>query len=76
MNRKDKKAFIRDLCNSVRDLALSRVKDMPEDWDGHELRALLADSFAVANLGLCAEGPRGDRARRRAFKNECLIRNL
>ena len=41
-----KKAFVRSLCNSVRDVILANVGAMPDEWDGHELRELLAAAFA------------------------------
>jgi hypothetical protein len=46
MNLKEKRAFVRRLTNSIRDAILARVKDLPEEWDGHELRQYLADNFA------------------------------
>jgi hypothetical protein len=61
--------FIRDLCDSVREALCKRVGDMPADWDGIELRELLAGRFAASTTMM-------NRKRRRAYKNEVLVRNL
>jgi hypothetical protein len=45
LNAKEKKKFIKDLTNSIRDELVAKVKDMPECWDGIELRLLLAKKF-------------------------------
>lgn len=45
MDAKEKKQFIKNLTNSIRDELVAKVKDMPECWDGIELRRLLADKF-------------------------------
>lgn len=70
MNAAEKKRFIKDLCNAVRDDLLEKVKDMPECWDNVELRSLLAGKFAWQVSSLI-RGKRG-----RAFRNEALTRNL
>ena len=69
MDAKEKKKFIKDLCNRVRDEMLSKVGDMPEFWDGLELRLLLAQKFEsqVYEISL---------SRRRNFRNEVIVRNL
>lgn len=41
-----KRAFIIELVDSVRDKLLSRVDDMPESWDGHELREIISTRFS------------------------------
>ena len=41
----------------------------PADWDGHELRQLLADKFAEATSKLVPH-------RIRAYKNVVLVNNL
>lgn len=48
MNVRDKCRFIRELTSSIREAALDRVKDMPEEWDGLELRYYLAEKFEDA----------------------------
>lgn len=82
MNRYQKKLFIRQICNAVRDDLVKKIRDMPEEWDGHELRRLLADKFEREAWTL---GPGQKRSnslggqpskRYRDFLNECLTRNL
>jgi len=46
MNYEGKVKFICNLFDSCRDAILERVKDMPESWDGMELRQYIAEEFA------------------------------
>ena len=46
MNKDEKHCFVTNLCDSVRDHVLSKLPQVPEEWDGHELRELIADAFA------------------------------
>lgn len=50
--RAGKRRFIRTLCNSVRDELIAKVERMPADWDGHELRELIADTFNFSRTRL------------------------
>jgi hypothetical protein len=70
MDQADKKKFIANLCDSVRDELVAKVEDMPDNWDGHELRQLIASKFNREAFDLI-RGKRG-----RAFRNEILTRNL
>lgn len=45
MNAAEKQLFIATLCNSVRDSIIAKIERMPQEWDGHELRRLIADAF-------------------------------
>lgn len=72
LTTKDKKTFIRNLCNSVRDELVGKVKDMPEEWDGFELRQLLADKFERETRDFLSN----NRKRLRAYRNEVIARNL
>lgn len=45
MNQQDKKKFIRNLCNSVRDELIGKVGRMPKEWDGVELREIVIRKF-------------------------------
>ena len=47
MNKKDKITFVKNLTASIRDEIISKIKlgRIPEDWDGQELREILADKF-------------------------------
>lgn len=70
MNAKQKKKFIRDLCGSISREVISKVPVMPEEWNGHELRVLLANKFEVEARHAMTRGWR------RCFDNQCMERNL
>jgi len=71
MDAADKKKFIKSLCNAVRDDLLSKVGNMPDAWDGIELRHMIAGAFASE-----AKWRDMDRRRLRSFRNEVVTRNL
>jgi hypothetical protein len=66
MTDSDKRVFIHDLCENVKNSLLDSVDRMPEEWDGHELRQLIADRFALASWTL---KEKNNRRRYRAYKN-------
>ncbi len=68
-----KRAFIYKYMATVRAILLSRVKDMPDDWDGVELRTYVHDSFEVGTTSLMK---RGRSKRVRDYRNEVIIKNL
>lgn len=47
MERAEQKALVTNLCDSIRNAVLEKVDDrsIPEDWNGLELRQLLAEMF-------------------------------
>ena len=60
------KVFVRDLCHRIRDDVLRAIVmgKVPETYDGHELRVLLADMFAEsASMSSIKEKPHSKRAR-------------
>ncbi len=78
MTKAQQRRFIRELCNNVRDdLLKTAVPKLPEEWDGHELRRLVADRFNQASMTL-----RPGRqylqyaARLRAYLATCIELNL
>jgi len=74
MTRDDKRRFIRSLTSSIsRDLC-AKVPQMPPEWDGHELRKLLAIAFAHQVFD--GEMGSGRSKRVRNFENERITRNL
>lgn len=87
MTKAEKRKFVRSLMNRMRDELLERSDRWPEEWDGHELRALIEEIAMSSNSGQCSS-PYGnkcypgrrpdasDKRRRRAFENECATRNL
>jgi len=68
-----KEQFITELCDRVRDEVLALVPKMPATWDGHELRALIAEHFDGASFGF-REHKRT--ARYKDYRNACITRNL
>ena len=68
-----KRKFIRDLCKTVEATALAAVSKMPMEWDGHELREMLACMFDEQRSHIM----RGSgNQRRRNYDNERIVRNL
>jgi hypothetical protein len=78
MNRDAKEAFIVALICNVQADILAKVAQMPEDWDGHELRRYIADKFAESAMTVGRPGPYGKPygKRYRAYKNAVIVRNL
>lgn len=72
MTREEKKRFVKNLCDSVRDTVLESVEKMPDEWDGHEIRAYLAEHFErEARSTLGRNGMLGPRSRRlREYRQE------
>ena len=79
MTPKDKRFFIRDLIGNVCNDILAKVDDMPDEWDGHELRRYIADRFEQASIGVLGRGrvrSSGATKRMRDYRNTVLERNL
>jgi hypothetical protein len=58
MNRDEKEEFVRGLIREVEKDVLSLLAHVPEDWDGHELRNLIADTFDHERSDLLVKGLR------------------
>lgn len=71
MTLKQKKTFIRDLTKSIMAQVIVAAANMPEEWDGIEIRQLLADKFNQATHPRLLSGKR-----KRDYDNEVLVRNL
>lgn len=71
MTKDEQKEFATQLCASIKDKILDDITAgrVPENWDGHELRALIA-------LRAKAAVYRMDAGHRRAFNGTVLINNL
>lgn len=69
---KDKKLVLVDeLIGSVRASILEKVGQMPEDWDGIELRQYIADKFSEVVFKDTLTGKRA-----KDYRNEVIVRNL
>jgi len=71
MDKRDQKRIIREMADGIKNLMLSKSSEIPDGWDGHELRQWFADlaneQFRFRNL---------DRKRMSEYKNYRLIANL
>lgn len=77
MTRRDQHEFVRDLLHSIGDEIIGGIEEgkLPEEWDGHELRALIAEKARQsAAMSQIIREPRSRRAR--AYNNEVIIKNL
>ena len=77
MSKKEQIKIVRELCNNMRDCLIGQIKTnaIPDNWDGHELRTLLADNFKqAASIGVIRREPRWKRAK--AYKNVIVVNNL
>jgi hypothetical protein len=76
MTRAEQALFVANLTESVRDELLRKIGSgaIPETWDGHELRQLLADKFVYEVSALFREGKRSRRLRE--YRNTVIVNNL
>ena len=73
MTKKDQVRFISGLSDAVLSSMIDTINadQVPENWDGHELRMWLKDRFALVVLpGVLT------RKQVRDYKNPCLTNNL
>ena len=71
MKAEEKAHFVRDLIGSISKTIQMRLKDMPEEWDGIELRQYIADQFCDLGVGRPMQ-----KGRHKAYKNTVITRNL
>ena len=77
MTRAEQKNFVRGLSKSVAENIVSQICEgkIPEDWDGHELRCLLAYRHEQsAAMTVTAKNKRGKRWEE--FQNTITVNNL
>ena len=70
MNAQEKKQFIEALTDTIVNKLAANVDQMPDEWDGAELRQLLADKFTEANSIKMAG------KRMRNYRNTVMNNNL
>lgn len=73
MKMSEKKKFIQDLCDYVRDTTVEKVGNMPEEWTGHELRRYLADKFEEQTTTTMRDS---HSARMKDYRNTIATTNL
>lgn len=69
MSKSEQRRIIRELCANLKATMLDKVKNIPDDWTGRELRNYMADKASEQfrfDLGSGAK----------KYKNDMLIRNL
>lgn len=81
MNLTEKRRFIRSLTKAVTANLIASVSQMPPEWDGIELRELIADKFdnerILSTRSHCLSSSHlTDKRRLRAYRNEKLTHNL
>ncbi len=71
MTKAKKRQLIREVTKSLKEGLLAEVDRIPDNWDGREIRHLVAD-YAKVNIarGLLT----GER--KKDYENECIIKNL
>jgi hypothetical protein len=69
--RKEKIALVETLCDSVKAKIISEIDNIPESWDGFEIRWYLQDAFShEARFGI------SNRKRRSSYLNDKYTKNL
>jgi hypothetical protein len=67
MTRTEQSDFVIELIERVKAEVLIALPRIPEEWDGHELRQLIADRFAEASFTLKQD--------RRRYRKYCKFIN-
>ena len=71
MTKREKEKLIKDLANNIANAVIEKIDDIPEEWDGLELRELVADKARYYSRYFS-----GNKKRYKNYKNEVLVRNL
>ncbi len=69
MTLDQKREFIVELIENVEHSILRRIEDIPENWDGIELRQLIADKFAEQTARMSGR-------RHSEYMNTVAVKNL
>lgn len=77
MTKEQQRQFVREISNSISNEICSHICEgkIPPEWNGHELRVLLAEKHAESGRMSCISKD-GRSSRARAFRNHCLINGL
>lgn len=71
MTRAEQRKFVNELIANVRKELMEKMPNVPEDWDGHELREWIADTFKQCSFTL-----RQQKRRYRDYVNAVSVHNL
>jgi hypothetical protein len=74
MDKYEKVIFIQNFMSAVQGELLSKIKDVPEAWDGIELRWWIADTFKTEQVDWNDKGRY--RARKKRYNNDIAISDL
>ena len=72
MTKQERIDFIAELCGNVTKELLDKVDKMPEEWDGIELRWLIAEKFSQVVFSQINV----TRKRKHEYNNTVLVENL
>lgn len=74
MTKIEQKRFIKDLCGNIESDIRSKIAagKIPTEWDGHELRQLVADKAKEAASRVMVDNKR----RRDEYENTVIVNNL
>lgn len=73
MTTDEKQRFIEAILEGMKKSILAKVEDMPETWDGTELRRYITD---YANDHISTRPLKKSTRRYKDYYNDCLIHNL
>lgn len=79
MTREQQKLFVEELCNNIRDDLLKKIdeNEIPDNWDGHELRVFVADRFEEsARISVFYKDGKRDGRRKRAAAYRKAVLNM
>ena len=71
MTRNEQVIFVTELTDRVLESVVAMIRQgmVPIEWDGFELRELLADKFAAKRANM-------DKRRKKEYENTVLVNNL
>jgi hypothetical protein len=72
MTRAEQKKFLEIFIDGIKGELIARSDRWPVEWDGHELRELVADAFDSERTRLMKE----NKKRRREYHNACIVEDL
>lgn len=75
MTKKEQRKLLRDIFRSNLAALLKDSGKWPKEWDGYELRALVADDAAAQATIIGSREPK-HRRRLREYRNEKLVRGI
>lgn len=74
MTHQQQKKFVKDLAKNVLDDLLADATKWSNEWDGYELRRLLADAFALVVIEKSSKI--SERRAKAAYKKYCFFNEL